>query len=61
MNLPVDYEADIKLGVGALQITNDRNRGVGCVVDAEYKLNRAGVVLFAEARQILTQARLRAM
>ena len=58
--LPVDaavhHQTDVAVRIGALERAHDRDRSVGGVVDAEHDLHRAGVVLIAEALQVLAQA-----
>ena len=61
MKTAVDYEGDVEVGIGALELANNGDRLVGRVVHPENDLDRSGVILLAETRQILPEPRLRAM
>jgi hypothetical protein len=56
----IDHQFDIAIGESLDQVTDDFHRRIGGIVDAEYDLDRARIILPAEARQIGAKIRFRA-
>jgi hypothetical protein len=54
----IDHQFDIAVGKSGYQIADDFNRRVGGILNAEYDLHRAWIILPAEAGQIGAKIRL---